>query len=141
MLTPQNPDAKPELVTSTVKDYDLAEVSKAIKGMGFVRLSLSPKALSHFRLIPQGIFIMAVMHLYMKWSQPLLMSSVMAIKSALEHNETSIHLFGAKAEGARSRPFKSAPGLMDSLTGTGGAPTTDAASIKEAERAGAKKSQ
>jgi hypothetical protein len=29
----QDPDAKPELVTTTVKDYDLAETGKAMKSL------------------------------------------------------------------------------------------------------------
>ena len=31
--SPTNPDAQPELVQTTVRDYDLSEVSKGIKGM------------------------------------------------------------------------------------------------------------
>ena len=40
-LIVQNPDAKPELVTTTVKDYDLAEAGKGMKGLFTVRLSSS----------------------------------------------------------------------------------------------------
>lgn len=85
--------------------------------------------------------MMGFLHGYMKYSQPLLLQSVMAVKGAFEQNEVQLHLFGKPATGNLARPFKSAPGLLDSLTGQNSAPQTDAASIKSAEKAGAKKSQ
>lgn len=55
------------------------------------------------------------------------------MKSALEHNEVKIHLFGKPATGDLKRPFK-APSLFGGMGQTG--PKTDKKSIEEAERAG-----
>lgn len=52
-LTCQNPDSKDELVTTTVRDYDLAETSKAIKGLF------------------TGIAFMGFLHLYMGYVPPV----------------------------------------------------------------------
>ena len=78
-------------------------------------------------------------HGYMKYTQPLFIQGLMTIKGVLESNPAKLHLYGKKAEGALSRPFKSTPGMMDALTGKASGPQTDAASIKAAEKAGAKK--
>ncbi|WVQ97026.1 hypothetical protein IAU59_004136 [Kwoniella sp. CBS 9459] len=115
-----NPDAKDELVQTTVKDYDLAEVGKAMKSL-FV-----------------GVAFMCFLHGYLKYTQPLFIQGLMGIKSTLESNEVKLHLFGKKAEGDLSRPFKAAGGLLENLTGKASGPQTDAASIKAAEKAGGK---
>ncbi|KAL7423683.1 phosphate transporter (Pho88) [Cryptotrichosporon argae] len=118
--SPMNPDAKDELVTTTVRDYDLAETSKAMRGLF------------------TGIAFMAFLHLYMGYIPPLLVQSITTLKAVLESNEAKLHIWGKKPEGDLARPFKSAPGLMEQLTGAGGSPQTDAASIKAAEKAGGK---
>jgi len=115
-----NSEAKPELVTTTVKDYDLSETGKAMRSLFF------------------GIAFMGFLHGYMKYTQPLMIQGVMTIKGVLESQEAKLHLWGSKAEGDLSRPFKSAPSFMDSITGQGSSPQTDAASIKAAEKAGGK---
>ena len=74
----------------------------------------------------------------MNYTQPLFIQGLMTIKGVLESNPAKLHLFGAKAEGNLSRPFKTAPGLMENLTGAASGPQTDAASIKAAEKAGSK---
>jgi hypothetical protein len=74
----------------------------------------------------------------MKYTQPLFIQGIMTVKGALESNEAKLHLWGKKAEAELSRPFKSAPGLLDQLQGKASGPQTDAASIKEAEKAGNK---
>ncbi|WVW80349.1 hypothetical protein I302_102329 [Kwoniella bestiolae CBS 10118] len=117
---PMNPDAKPELVQTTVKDYDLAEVGKAIKSL-FVSLAF-----------------MAFLHGYLKYTQPLFIQGLMGLKSTLESNPAKLHLWGKKAEGDLARPFKAGGGLLESLTGKASGPQTDAASIKAAEKAGGK---
>ncbi|CAN6621259.1 SRP-independent targeting protein 3 [Trichomonascus vanleenenianus] len=104
-----------KLVTTTVKDYDLQQVNSAIKG------------------VFTGIAMMAFMHLYMKYTNPLLLQSIMPLKSALEQNIVKIHIFGKPASGDLKRPFKTT-----SLFG-GAAPggaQTDKKSISEAETAG-----
>jgi hypothetical protein len=74
----------------------------------------------------------------MKYTQPLMVQGVMTIKGVLESQEARLHIWGSKPEGELSRPFKAAPGFMDSLTGKASGPQTDAASIKAAEKAGGK---
>ncbi|WVQ85296.1 hypothetical protein IAT38_007461 [Cryptococcus sp. DSM 104549] len=117
---PMNPDAKPELVTTTVKDYDLAETGKAIRSLFMT------------------VAFMGFLHGYMKYTQPLLLNSIMGIKGVLESNVAKIHIWGNAAEGPLSRPFKAGGGLLESLTGAQSGPQTDAASIKAAEKAGGK---
>ncbi|GAA5884175.1 hypothetical protein JCM3774_005406 [Rhodotorula dairenensis] len=53
----------PTQVTTTVKDYDLAEASKAIRG------------------VLMGVLFMGFMHGYMKYTQPLFIQGIMPIKS------------------------------------------------------------
>lgn len=75
--------------------------------------------------------MMAFMHLYMKYTNPLLIQSVLPVKSALEQNIVQIHVFGKPASGDLKRPFKVA-----SLFGPSGGAATDKKSIAEAEQAG-----
>ncbi|SCU92364.1 LAMI_0E09978g1_1 [Lachancea mirantina] len=105
-----------KLEVTTVKDYDLKEIDSAIKS------------------IYTGLAMMGFMHLYMKYTNPLLMQSISPIKSALEHNEVKIHLFGKPASGDLKRPFK-APSMFG---GFGASPEAkvDKKSIEEAEKAG-----
>jgi heme/copper-type cytochrome/quinol oxidase subunit 3 len=104
-----------KLVTTTVKEYDLQQVNTAIKG------SFS------------GIAMMAFMHLYMKYTNPLLIQSLLPFKSAIEQNIVQIHIFGKAATGDLKRPFKAA-----SMFGAqpGGDVRTDKKTISEAEKAG-----
>ncbi|WVR05647.1 hypothetical protein IAU60_002669 [Kwoniella sp. DSM 27419] len=117
---PMNPDAKPELVQTTVKDYDLAEVGKAIKSL----------------LV--GVAFMCFLHGYLKYTQPLFIQGLMGLKSTLESNPAKLHIWGKKAEGDLQRPFKAAGGLLETLTGKAAGPQTDAATIRAAEKAGGK---
>ena len=74
--------------------------------------------------------MMAVMHLYMKFSQPLLVQSIMPLKTLLESKVARIHLFGAQPAGDLKRPWK-ATGLFAAAQGD---VKTDKASIKKAEK-------
>jgi len=56
------------------------------------------------------------------------------LSGVLESDPAKSHLFGKDL----ARPFKTAPGLMENLTGKTTGPQTDAASIKAAEKAGGK---
>ncbi|KAG9017616.1 hypothetical protein FRB90_000486 [Tulasnella sp. 427] len=98
------------LTTTTVRDYDLAETSKAVKG------------------VYTGVAMMCFLHGYMKYTQPLFIQSLMGLKGLYDSNEVAIHMLGKAAVGDLQRPFKAPPGLFGP---TG--PQTDAASIKEAE--------
>lgn len=53
-----------------------------------------------------GIAMMAFMHLYMKYTNPLLIQSILPVKSALEQKVVRIHVFGQPASGELKRPFK-----------------------------------
>ncbi|KAL9129377.1 MAG: hypothetical protein Q9175_007310 [Cornicularia normoerica] len=107
---------EPKLITTTVHSYDLQQ----LKGMYKSQL--------------MGIGMMGVMHLYMKYTNPLLIQSIIPLKGAFEGNLIKIHLFGQPAIGDLKRPWKSAGGMMG--MGGGGDPKADKKSIEQAERAG-----
>ncbi|ODV93695.1 hypothetical protein PACTADRAFT_51459 [Pachysolen tannophilus NRRL Y-2460] len=102
-----------KLNVTTVKEYDLTQIHSAIKG------------------VFTGMLMMGFMHLYMKYTNPLLMQSISPIKSAFEANIVKIHVFNQPATGDLKRPFKTS-----SLFGDSGAPKTDKQSIESAEVAG-----
>jgi len=108
---------EPKLVTTTNHKYDVDQM----------------KALYKAQLM--GVGMMGVMHLYFKYTNPLLIQSIIPLKGAFEGNEVKIHLFGQQAIGDLKRPFKAAAGLMSSLQG-GAAPSQDKKSIAAAEKAG-----
>lgn len=122
-VEPANPmsgQAEPKAVVTTVKEYDLKQVDAQIKS------------------IFTGLAMMGFMHIYMKYTNPLVMQSVSGVKAALESNIVKIHLFGTPASGDLKRPFKAAPGLLASLQGGGAADIkTDKHSVEAAEVSGA----
>ena len=111
--SPMSGKTEPQLVTTTVKEYDMLELQKGFKG-----------AL-------MGVAMMGVMHVYFKFSQPLLVQSILPVKNALETKLAAIHVFGKPATGDHKRPFKAAPGLFG---GAGAEPQTDKASIDKLEQ-------
>lgn len=120
-VEPANPmsgQTEPRAIVTTVKEYDLQQVNQQIKGMF------------------TGLAMMGFMHIYMKYTNPLVMQSISSLKGALESNIVKIHLFGTPATGDLKRPFKAAPGFLEALTGAGGV-QTDKASVEAAEVAGA----
>lgn len=107
---------EPKLVTTTVHAYDLQQL----------------RALFKSQLM--GVGMMAVMHLYFKYTNPLLIQSIIPLKGAFEGNLVKIHLLGKPAVGDLKRPFKAPAGLMSGLQG--GEVASDKKSIEQAERAG-----
>jgi hypothetical protein len=107
---------EPKAVTTTIYAYDLQQV----------------RALFKSQLM--GCGMMAFMHLYMKYTNPLLIQSIIPLKGAFEGNLVKIHLFGQPAIGDLKRPWKTGGGLMSGLQG--GDIKTDKKSVEEAERAG-----
>ncbi|TCD61821.1 hypothetical protein EIP91_007866 [Steccherinum ochraceum] len=101
-----------QLVTITVKDYDLQETSKAIRG------------------VYMGLAMMVFLHGYMKYTQPLFIQALMGLKNLYDAKIVSIHLLGKPAEGDLKRPFV-APALFGAAAG---GPQTDKAAIDEAEK-------
>lgn len=110
---------EPKLVTTTVHAYDVAQMKTLYKAQ------------------LMGVGMMGVMHIYFKYTNPLIIQSIIPLKSALEGNMIKIHLFGQPASGELKRPFKVAPGIMSSLQGGGTvAQAQDKKSIANAEKAG-----
>lgn len=81
-----------------------------------------------------GVGMMCVMHIYFKYTNPLLIQSIIPLKGAFEGNLVKVHLFGQPAIGDLKRPWKAAGGFMG--MGGGGDPKADKKSIELAERAG-----
>ena len=113
---PMGSAEEPKLVTTTVHSYDLQQLR------------------SMFRSQLLGVGMMGVMHLYFKYTNPLLIQSIIPLKGAFEGNLTKIYLFGNPAVGELKRPWKAAGGFM----GMGGAGEikSDKKSIEQAEKAG-----
>lgn len=114
--SPLSGQSEEKLVTTTVKEYDLSQVNSAIKGMA------------------SGIAMLAFMHLYMKYTNPLLIQSILPLKSAIEQNIVQIHVFGKPASGDLKRPFKAVS--MFGAAGGQGEVKTDKKTIEQAEKAG-----
>lgn len=112
-VEPANPMTKDNgtLITTTVKDYDLGEVTKALRGALF------------------SLAMMGFLHLYLKYTQPLFIQALMGLKNLYDAKILQIHLLGKKDEGDLKRPFKAAGGMFG-----GGNPQTDNAAISEAEK-------
>ncbi|KAF2714980.1 inorganic phosphate transport PHO88 [Pleomassaria siparia CBS 279.74] len=113
---PMGSGDEPKFVATTVKSYDLQQL----------------RALFKAQLM--GVGMMAVMHFYFKYTNPLLIQSIIPLKGAFEGNLVKIHLLGQSATGELARPWKAAAGLMGAMQG--GEIKTDKKSIETAERAG-----
>lgn len=107
---------EPKLVTTTVHTYDLQQLKSLFKSQ------------------LMGIGMMGVMHLYFKYTNPLMIQSILPLKGAFEGNLVKIHVFGQPAIGDLKRPWKAAAGFMG--MGGSGEPKADKKSIEQAERAG-----
>lgn len=106
-----------KLVTTTVHAYDLQQLR------------------SMFKSQLMGVGMMAVMHIYFKYTNPLLIQSIIPLKGAFEGNLVKIHVLGQAASGELKRPFKAAGGFMGAMQG-GGDIKVDKKSIEAAEKAG-----
>src|SRR5271170_5796497 len=79
---------QPPLITTTVQEYDTSQLKSAVK--------------STF----MGIGMMGVMHLYFGYTQPLLVQSIMPIKTVVESKVAKVHLLGSQPVGDLKRPWK-----------------------------------
>ncbi|KAJ0120882.1 hypothetical protein N8I77_003537 [Diaporthe amygdali] len=104
-----------KLVTTTIHAYDMAQLKQA------------------FRSQLMGMAMMVVMHFYFKYTNPLLIQSIIPLKSAFEGNLFKIHVLGQPASGDLKRPFKAAAGFMSGMQGP---PESDKKAVEAAERAG-----
>jgi hypothetical protein len=105
-----------KLVTTTVHAYDVGQLKNMMRSQ------------------MMGVGMMAVMHLYFKYTNPLLIQSIIPLKGALESNMTKIHLWGQPATGDLKRPFKQPAGFMQGLQS--GPAQSDKKAVEAAERAG-----
>ena len=53
------------------------------------------------------------MHLYFKLPNPLLIQSILPLKSMVQSKLVQIHVFGKPAIGDLERPWKTSPGLAN----------------------------
>jgi hypothetical protein len=113
---PMGSSEEPKLVTTTVHAYDVSQLKTAMRGQ------------------LMGVGMMGVMHLYFKYTNPLLIQSIIPLKSLFESNLVKIHVFGTPAVGDLKRPFKQPGGLMAGLQG--GPAQSDKKTVEAAERAG-----
>jgi hypothetical protein len=127
---------EPKLVTTTVGEYDTSQLKSALKS------------------VVMGVGMMGVMHIYFKYTNPLLIQStcrpsfprhqskesyiqigIIPVKTAIESKLVQIYLFNQPAAGDLKRPWKT-QGFMQSMQGGGGEVKSDKKSIEEAERSG-----
>ena len=59
--------------------------------------------------------MMGFLHLYMKYTQPLFIQGIMALKGLYDAKLIQIHIFGKPATGDLKRPFKAGGGLFGQL--------------------------
>jgi len=112
---PMGSGEEPKLVTTTINEYDNQQVWASVKGQ------------------LMGIGMMGFMHLYLKYTNPLLIQSIIPLKGAFEGNLIKVHLFGQPAVGELKRPWKAGGGMM----GMGqGEIKSDKASVEAAEKSG-----
>ncbi|KIV93699.1 hypothetical protein B0A52_02140 [Exophiala mesophila] len=112
---PMGSGEEPKLVTTTIQEYDQNQLGAAYKGQ------------------LTGVAMMAFMHLYLNYTNPLLIQSIIPVKSALEGNLVKVHVFGQPAVGELKRPWKASAGPFNM---GGGETKSDKASIEAAERSG-----
>ncbi|KAK4947263.1 phosphate transporter (Pho88) [Elasticomyces elasticus] len=112
---PMGSTEEPKAVTTTVHSYDLQQ----LRGL--------------FKSQLMGVGMMGVMHIYFKFTNPLLVQSIIPLKGAFEGNLVKVHLLGQPATGELKRPWKAAGGFMGM---GGGEVKTDKKSIETAERSG-----
>lgn len=113
---PMGSSEEPKLITTTVHAYDLQQLRAMFKSQ------------------LMGIGMMGVMHVYFKYTNPLLIQSIIPLKGALEGSLVKIHFFGQPSIGDLKRPFKAPAGLMSGMQQGGAA--SDKKTIEAAEKAG-----
>jgi hypothetical protein len=113
---PMGSSEEGKLVTTTIHAYDTQQLRSA------------------FRAQLMGVAMMSFMHLYMKYTNPLLIQSIIPLKSAFESNLAKIYLFGQPAVGDLKRPFKQGGGFMSAMQQGGN--QSDKKAVEAAEKAG-----
>ena len=94
-----------QLITTTIRDYDLSETSKLVRS-SIHYYSFTLTILLQLRSTYMGIAMMSVMHLYFHFTQPLFIQALMGFKGLYDAKLVSIHILGKPAIGDLKRPFK-----------------------------------
>ncbi|EHK48817.1 hypothetical protein TRIATDRAFT_298139 [Trichoderma atroviride IMI 206040] len=115
---PMGSSEEGKLVTTTICAYDLNQLRQAWRGQ------------------LMGVAMMSFMHLYMKYTNPLVIQSIIPVKSVIESNLFKIHVLGHAASGDLKRPFKQAQGFMSAMQQGGGSVQSDKKAVEAAEKAG-----
>ncbi|KAI7883377.1 inorganic phosphate transporter Pho88 [Mucor mucedo] len=105
---PMSGATAPETITTTVKDYDIDQLKQ------FIQSTMT------------SVLIISVMHFQFKFTQPLLMQSILPIKNLITHKEALIHLWGDAPEGPLARPFVADNPLSGLTSMFGGGAATEA---------------
>lgn len=105
---PMSGATAPETITTTIKDYDVDQLKQ------FIQSTMT------------SVLIISVMHFQFKFTQPLLMQSIMPIKNLITHKEALIHLWGDAPEGPLARPFVADNPLSGLTSMFGGGAATEA---------------
>lgn len=113
---PMGSSEEGKLVTTTIHAYDLSQLKTAFRGQ------------------LMAIAMMGFMHLYMKYTNPLLIQSIIPVKSMLESNLVKIHIYGQPASGDLKRPFKAPGNFMSAMQG--GPAASDKKAVEAAEKSG-----
>ncbi|EHK16110.1 uncharacterized protein TRIVIDRAFT_65070 [Trichoderma virens Gv29-8] len=115
---PMGSSEEGKLVTTTIHAYDSNQLRQLWRGQ------------------LMGIAMMSFMHLYMKYTNPLVIQSIIPVKSVFESNLAKIHIFGQPASGDLKRPFKAAQSFMSAMQGANGSVQSDKKAVEAAEKAG-----
>jgi hypothetical protein len=103
----------PKSVKTNFHDYDREKLSEEI------RTALT------------GAGILLALHLYINFTQPLAIQSVISVKNVFQTPLAKIHIFGREAKGDLRRPWKNANPLAFGAN----QPQVDKQAIKRAEKA------
>jgi hypothetical protein len=98
--------AAEETVTTTVSEYDQAEIQK------FITTTATSLA------------VISVLHFQFGINQPLLVQSIMPLKNFLVTKPVIIHVWGDAAEGDLARPWKADSNPLAALMGGGSSAST-----------------
>ncbi|EPY53357.1 pho88 family protein [Schizosaccharomyces cryophilus OY26] len=112
---PFSGQASGKRVTTTVKDYDNDQLQKAKKSSMI------------------GVAMMAFMHLYMGYAQPLVLQSILPLISLFTNQLTSIYILGKAAEGSLARPFAASGGMFNNTNKPAPSSSSPAANASPSE--------
>jgi hypothetical protein len=113
---PMGSAEEPKPVTTTIVEYDRQQLRSLLRAQ------------------LMGVGMMVVMHFYFKYTNPLIIQSIIPLKGVFEGNLVKIHLLGKPASGELKRPWKANSGIMGAMQS--GEIKTDKKSVEAAEKSG-----